>query len=312
MDILNINKITKSFKKKQILKEISFNVKEQEIVGFLGRNGSGKSTTLKCVAGLYRQDSGDIKVCGNDIEKERVKALECMGISIESPALYPNLTGREHFKMVGNWRDVKKDRINEMIEFTGLDRYVDERTSTYSMGMKMRLMLGISLLSKPKLLILDEPTNGLDPQGVFDLRNQMKKIREDGTAILFSSHQLDEVERIVDRVVIIDDGQVKYDGNIPDHIVSGLVYDFIIEEKDILKIDKEKYKIIEMKKQQDLQNIITYKFDSTVEFNKLIFELQAKDIDIMDIRKQAYNLEEFYKYISNGDKKGGDSHEKTL
>jgi len=175
MDILSVKGLKKSFGKNQILKGINFTVGEKEIVGFLGPNGSGKSTTIKCITGLYQMTEGEIKICDYDITKERTKALSMLGASIESPALYPQLTGMEHLKMMGKWRKVSPERIREMAEYTGIGHNLNRRAGNYSMGMKMRLMLAMTMMAKPSLIILDEPTNGLDPQAVFELREKWRR-----------------------------------------------------------------------------------------------------------------------------------------
>ena len=168
--VLMVNGLFKSINKVNILKDISFSINENEILGLIGPNGSGKSTIMKCIAGLYHPTSGKITINGYDIDKDRVNALSNMGVSIEYPALYPNLTGKDHFKMVAKWKKLDKSRIKEMEDFSGLNDELKKEVRHYSMGMKQRLILSLAMMTKPKLLILDEPTNGLDPQAIIDLR----------------------------------------------------------------------------------------------------------------------------------------------
>lgn len=163
---------------------------EQEIVGLLGPNGSGKSTTIKCISGLYRTDRGRIRICGNDIKSNRLEALKQIGIAMEVPALYPELSGIQNLRMAATARKVPKERVEELAVFTDLGDRLLDRTGTYSMGMKMRLNLAIAIVDQPKLVILDEPTNGLDPEAVFRLRREIEEIRQRGSAVLISSHQL--------------------------------------------------------------------------------------------------------------------------
>lgn len=216
MKVLQVENIEKSKKRKKILKGLSFDVEEQEIVGLLGPNGSGKSTTIKCICGLYGIDRGTITVCGNDIRKSRLEALKNIGIAMEVPTLYPELSGMENIKMAAAARKVSGERVEEIAAFTGLKERLKERTSTYSMGMRMRLNLAMAILHNPSLVILDEPTNGLDPEAVFRLRKEIEQIRQEGSAVLISSHQLSEVEKIADRIVAIADGTVRFDGTIQD------------------------------------------------------------------------------------------------
>ena len=216
MKVLQVEDIEKSKKRKKILKGLSFSVGEREIVGLLGPNGSGKSTTIKCISGLYRTDRGRIRICGNDIKSNRLEALKQIGIAMEVPALYPELSGIQNLRMAATARKVPKERVEELAVFTDLGDRVLDRTGTYSMGMKMRLNLAIAIVDQPKLVILDEPTNGLDPEAVFRLRREIEEIRQRGSAVLISSHQLSEMEKIADRIVAIDDGIVCFDGKLDD------------------------------------------------------------------------------------------------
>ena len=153
--ILMVNGLCKSINKVNILKDISFSINENEILGLIGPNGSGKSTIMKCIAGLYHPTSGEITINGYDIDKDRVNALSNMGVSIEYPAFYPNLTGKDHFKMVAKWKKLDKSRIKEMEDFSGLNSGLKKEVRHYSMGMKQRLTLSLAMMTKPKLLILD-------------------------------------------------------------------------------------------------------------------------------------------------------------
>ena len=220
MDVLSVKGLYKKIGKQTILEDINIEVKEKEIIGFLGPNGSGKSTTIKCICGLYHVNAGTIIVNGYDISKSRKEALNTMGVSIEAPSLYPQLTGREHLKMMGRWRKVGKDRVKEMESYSGLEHHLDKLVQGYSMGMKMRLMLSLTLMARPKLLILDEPTNGLDPQAVFELRKQLEDIRREGSSILFSSHQLNEVEKLSDRIILVNQGRKVFDGVLSENFTS--------------------------------------------------------------------------------------------
>ena len=208
MKVLQVEDIEKSKKRKKILKGLSFSVDEQEIVGLLGPNGSGKSTTIKCISGLYRTDRGRIRICGNDIKSNRLEALKQIGIAMEVPALYPELSGIQNLRMAATARKVPKERVEELAVFTDLGDRLLDRTGTYSMG--------IAIVDQPKLVILDEPTNGLDPEAVFRLRREIEEIRQRGSAVLISSHQLSEMEKIADRIVAIDDGIVCFDGKLDD------------------------------------------------------------------------------------------------
>lgn len=180
MKVLQVEDIEKSKKRKKILKGLSFSVDEQEIVGLLGPNGSGKSTTIKCISGLYRTDRGRIRICGNDIKSNRLEALKQIGIAMEVPALYPELSGIQNLRMAATARKVPKERVEELAVFTDLGDRLLDRTGTYSMGMKMRLNLAIAIVDQPKLVILDEPTNGLDRKQFFVCDGKSRRFARGG------------------------------------------------------------------------------------------------------------------------------------
>ena len=209
MDILRVEHLVKSFGRTRIIKDISFSVGSGEIVGFVGPNGAGKTTTLKLVTNLIFPDSGRITVSGVDLLKEREKALSHLSGIIENPGLYTGLTGKENLDFIRRLRGVSREKYDEVVEITGLGDRLSRKVKKYSLGMKQRLAIGMCLLSSPDFLILDEPTNGLDPTGTMELRELIVKMaKEYGVSVLFSSHMLDEVGRISDRVIYIKDGEL--------------------------------------------------------------------------------------------------------
>ena len=238
---------------------------------------------------------------GHSIAKEREQALTHMGVSIEHPTLYPELSGLDHLNMVANWRGIGKDRVEEMVEFSGLGTQVKKLTGKYSMGMKMRLMLALSIMHKPKLVILDEPTNGLDPQAVFNLREQMEFIRQEGSSILFSSHQLGEVEKIVDKVIFIDKGDKLYDGPLPENLISETTYSILVNNRE--KAIKEIEGIDEIKLLSEDKESPWISFYSKDEeaLGNVFFRLSKANIHILDIDKSLSDLESYYKKVY-GDK----------
>ncbi len=208
--VLEVSNLYKSFGKRKILQNINFDIYEGDIVGLIGPNGAGKTTLIKTILNLYKADSGNVKICGFDTKKNLEEALSKIGCIIENPDMYQNLSGRRNLQitsLINNLKD--KDYINSMIKFVKLEDRIDDKVKKYSLGMKQRLGLANALIKKPKLLILDEPTNGLDPLGIKELREILKKIsREENMSILISSHILSEVENICDRILIIDDGKI--------------------------------------------------------------------------------------------------------
>lgn len=210
MKVLEVSNLKKVIGKREIIKNISFSIKEGEIFGFLGPNGAGKTTTIRMLVGLIKPTSGSILVCGNDLKSNPEKALKEVGAVVENPELYKYLSGRENLMQIARIRGISKEKVNETIDLVGLTDRIDDKFGKYSLGMKQRLGLAASLLSDPKLLILDEPTNGLDPSGILDFREIVKKAaKERGMAVFISSHILSEVQNLCDRVAFINHGVIK-------------------------------------------------------------------------------------------------------
>lgn len=211
--VLEVKNLSKRFGKRQVLKNITFDIYEGDIVGLIGPNGAGKTTLIKTILSLYHMDNGSVKICGHDIKMELEAALSNTGSIIENPDMYQNISGRKNLQITALINNIKdKGYINEMIKFVKLEDRIDDKVKKYSLGMKQRLGLANALIKRPKLLILDEPTNGLDPMGIKELREILKKIsREENMSILISSHILSEVENICDRILIIDEGKLNSD-----------------------------------------------------------------------------------------------------
>lgn len=209
--ILHIEGLDKTIGKKHILKNISMDVRQGEIIGLLGPNGSGKTTLIRIIVGLLKKNSGTITINGFQHDADFEKALESVGAIVENPEFYPYLTGWENLKHFANMhKNIKEDRLQEVIERVGLTNAVHDKVKTYSLGMRQRLGIAQAILHRPNLLILDEPTNGLDPGGMKDFRDHLKELAElEGTSILFATHLLREVEDLCDRVIIIQKGEIK-------------------------------------------------------------------------------------------------------
>jgi ABC-2 type transport system ATP-binding protein len=205
---LIVENLRKTIRRKEIIKGISFELKEGEVFGFLGPNGAGKTTTIRMLVGLIKPTSGRISICGYDLERQFTEAIRHIGCIVENPELYPYLSGfenLEHFaRMVP---DIPKERIMEVVELVGLQNRIHDRVNTYSLGMRQRLGIAQALLGKPKVLILDEPTNGLDPVGIREMREFIRFLAEtERLSVLVSSHLLSEVQLMCDRVAIMAKG----------------------------------------------------------------------------------------------------------
>lgn len=207
--ILELKGVTKSFGSKTVVNNLSFDILPGEICGFLGPNGSGKTTTIKMISGLLFADIGEINICGYSVRYDFEKALANVGAIVENPDSYLEFTGRMNIALAARINNVPVSRQNEVIEQVALTKRIDEKVKKYSLGMKQRLGIAIALLNAPKLLIFDEPTNGLDPNGIKDFRETVKKlVHENGAGVLVSSHMMSEMEILCDKVVMIEKGKL--------------------------------------------------------------------------------------------------------
>ena len=206
---MELKNVSKSFGKRKIIDNLNLEVEEGEIYGFLGPNGSGKTTTIKMILRLINSDSGEIKVNGYDTKKQFEKAMECIGAIVENPDLYKYMSGIDNLRLHARIRNIDEKRIKEVLELVELKGREKDKVGKYSLGMKQRLGLALTLLHKPKVLILDEPTNGLDPAGIKKLRDILKEIsHKEGVAVFVSSHILSEMQLMCDRVAVLDNGKI--------------------------------------------------------------------------------------------------------
>ena len=209
-EILKVVNLTKTYGTRRAVDNISFQVYEGEIFGFLGPNGAGKTTAIKMITGLAKPTNGDVYICGFSVTKKFEKAIRFVGGIIENPELYKNLTGLENLKYYASlYPNVSRTRIDEVVRLVGMENRINDKVKTYSLGMRQRVGIAQALLHNPKLLILDEPTNGLDPNGVLEMRSFLKKVaHQEKISIVISSHILAEMELICDTIGIIDNGKI--------------------------------------------------------------------------------------------------------
>ena len=215
-NVLQIKNLQKGFEDTQVVNLSSLSVQQGEIYGFLGPNGAGKTTTMKMILSLISRTAGEIEVFGQPIDTDK-QYLNQIGSMIEEPSYYPNLTGYENLMVFQKILGFDKKNIQETLKIVGLDQPKNKKklVKDYSLGMKQRLALAFALVKKPRLLILDEPTNGLDPAGIHEIRELIIKLaKEQGITVFISTHILSEVEHIADRVGIINHGQLVYEGEI--------------------------------------------------------------------------------------------------
>jgi ABC-2 type transport system ATP-binding protein len=304
--VLKIESLSKKFGGRTILDDISLEAYSGEVFGFLGPNGAGKTTTIKIITGLLEADSGKIEICGRDIRKQFEGAMENIGAIVENPELYGHLTGLQNLRQFRRLRNgISEERIMEAVRFVGLENRIKDKLKRYSLGMKQRLGVAQAILHRPKLLVLDEPTNGLDPAGIKELRDIMKKLaHEEGAAVFVSSHLLSEMEMMCDRVGIISQGRlvdVKPIKELVEQQASGgVVYRFTVKPVD------EALKVLST---MDIpaENVLVHNdqsFDLLISNDDAVTTVTAKlatsGIGIMGVTRQERRLEDIYMEITGG------------
>ncbi|MBY8911959.1 ABC transporter ATP-binding protein [Bacillus sp. YC2] len=206
--------LTKKYKKHTSVDGLNLRIKRGEIYGFLGPNGAGKTTTIRMLLGLIKPTKGSIEIFGQNLNKNRLQILQRIGSLVESPTYYGNLTGYENLEAVRRLRGLPEQRVNEVLEIVRLSKVANRLTKEYSLGMKQRLGIAVALLSSPDLLILDEPTNGLDPSGIQEIRELIKELPKSGMSVVISSHLLSEIDQMATQVGIINNGKMIFQDSI--------------------------------------------------------------------------------------------------
>lgn len=213
--VVQTNNLSKRFGKEVAVEGLNMKIRKGEIYGFLGPNGAGKTTTIRMLLGLMNASSGTIQIFGKDLHKERINILKIVGSLVENPSYYPHLTAYENLEAIRKILGVPTSRIHEVLEIVRLTDVANKKVKGFSLGMKQRLGIAASLLNSPELLILDEPTNGLDPSGIIEIRNLIKQLpAETGMTILISSHLLSEIDQMATTVGIVSKGKMIYQDSI--------------------------------------------------------------------------------------------------
>ena len=285
MKVLEVKNIDKFFGKKQILKDISFDIEEGEILGFVGPNGSGKTTTIKIILGLQKASSGEVYINGDNIKENFENAIRKVGAIVESPDMYMYLSGLDNLKLVANYYNISHDKIDSIVEFVGLKDRIKDTVSKYSLGMRQRLGIAQAILNKPNLLIVDEPTNGLDPSGIIEFRKMLKELaKKEKMSIFISSHNLAEIENICDKVLLINEGEI-------------VSLDVLHEknDKDKYKLELNSTKKLENKENIEIvdENFINY-YGEKEDIAKFIEFLVSKKIKIYSVVKDKESLEDIF------------------
>jgi len=259
--IVQLQNLSKTIRGKQLIQQLNIDLYPGQITGFLGPNGAGKTTTIRMMTGLMHPTEGKVIVDGLSLQENYEEAISKIGVIVENPEMYKFMTGYKnllHFARMH--KNVTKERIEEVVRQVGLEKRIHEKVSTYSLGMRQRLGLAQALLHRPKFLILDEPTNGLDPAGIREFRMYLRKIAaEDGVSVFVSSHLLSEIELMCDRVAVIQNGK-------------------LIDIRDI-NIETSSFYYIEAAPKDDVAiHLQKFDYNFTVENNGFVVEIKKEDI----------------------------------
>ena len=286
--ILKISNLTKKFGQLTAVKNLSFNINQGNVYGILGPNGSGKSTTLGIVLNVINKTSGDFYWYGDRLTTHQ--ALKKVGAIIERPNFYPYMSAVQNLKLVCKIKEISTNSINKALETVGLLDRKDHDFTSFSLGMKQRLAIASALLNDPEILILDEPTNGLDPQGIHQIREIIKKIAQNGTTILLASHLLDEVEKVCSHVVVLDKGVNLFSGRVDELISSNGFFELKSTKKDdLIKLLDSNPNFSHIKTKRDLVTAFLKLPMDAEEFNRLLFE---NGIVVSHLVKRKESLEE--------------------
>lgn len=301
MSIISTSHLSKSFNSFKAVTDVSFTVNKGDVFGFLGPNGAGKSTTIRCMLSLIRPDEGEIEIFGQKLSQHRSNILSRIGSIIEKPDFYKYLSAYQNLEIFSriSGKDSSKKEILEMIDFVGLTGREKDKVGGFSHGMKQRLGIAQTLLHDPELIILDEPTTGLDPQGIIDIRNLILQLRsEKNKTVLLSSHNLSEIEIISNRMVIINKGRSVVEGSVSDLLNSDeLVVNMEVSDTvAAMKVAEESMRGVTINLTPDNQLLLGASKGEVARFNQL---LNAKGISVYRIESKR-KLEDYFIKIVNG------------
>ena len=297
--MIEVKNLEKSFGEQKVLNDVSLVCPNGEITGIIGHNGSGKTVLFKCICGLLFEDSGEILIDGKRY-KSGGELIKNAGIIIENPAFLESESGINNLKYLFEIRNKKNmELLHEIMRMVGLDPESKKKVKNFSLGMKQRLALGVALLGEPEFLILDEPVNGLDPTGIIELRELLKKLKESGVSVLISSHILSELENVADRISIIDFGKMIEEINMKEwknkqnSDIRVFVKEVDIAKKILFEIGIEEQNILEFSEGILIQNSQL----STTELNKVFVN---NNIDLIGIVEDKTSLEDYFKKVTGG------------
>ena len=293
--VLKISNLTKKYGLLTAVNNLSFDIEQGSIYGILGPNGSGKSTTLGIVLSVVNKTSGSFSWFGGELTTHQ--ALKKVGAIIERPNFYPYMTAYQNLKLVCKIKAIPYDTIEKTLEIVGLSERIHSKFSTFSLGMKQRLAIASALLNDPEILILDEPTNGLDPQGIHQIRELIKEISKNGTTILLASHLLDEVEKVCTHVVVLRKGVNLYSGRVDELISSHGFFELKTHQKDqLISLIESHPNFSHTKIENDLITAFLEQPMEAEAFNRLLFK---NGIVLSHLVKRKESLEEQFLQLTD-------------
>jgi ABC-2 type transport system ATP-binding protein len=293
--VLKISNLTKKYGLLTAVNNLSFDIEQGSIYGILGPNGSGKSTTLGIVLSVVNKTSGSFSWFGGELTSHQ--ALKKVGAIIERPNFYPYMTAYQNLKLVCKIKAIPYDAIEKTLEIVGLSERIHSKFSTFSLGMKQRLAIASALLNDPEILILDEPTNGLDPQGIHQIRELIKEIAKNGTTILLASHLLDEVEKVCTHVVVLRKGVNLYSGRVDELISSHGFFELKTHQKDqLISLIEAHPNFSHTKIENDLITAFLEQPMEAEAFNRLLFK---NGIVLSHLVKRKESLEEQFLQLTD-------------
>ena len=286
--ILSIKNLHKKYNSVHAVNNVSLDIQKGNVYGILGPNGSGKSTTLGIVLNVVNKTSGEYSWFGGTMQTH--EALKKVGAIIERPNFYPYMTARENLELVCKIKNINYSKVHEKLELVGLLERENSKFSTFSLGMKQRLAIASALLNDPEILILDEPTNGLDPQGIHQIRDIIKLIASQGTTILLASHLLDEVEKVCTHVLVLQKGKILYSGSVNGMTNNEDFFELNSENNEILKNVLQKHDAIDKIVEEDGKILVYLKKSiEASDLNRYLFE---NNILLTHLVKRKHSLEE--------------------
>ncbi len=291
--ILEVKNLTKYFGYLLAVDHLDFQIEKGKVYGLLGPNGSGKSTTMGMILNVVNKTEGEIQWFDGQITG--TEALKKIGAIIERPNFYPYLTAKQNLELVCKIKEIGNDNIENVLKMLNLFSRKDDKFKTYSLGMKQRLAIASALLNNPELLILDEPTNGLDPQGIHEIRELIKTISREGVTVILASHLLDEVEKVCDKVIVLQKGKKIWEGDVNDMSVFGSWFEVVYENPE--KVKKILINISQVKKTEINQNTIKI-FTENISGSELNKILAENNVFVETLIKKKLALEDKFLAIT--------------